>query len=437
MIRVVRCIQLLYFYNFNFFIMFILLFRKDFFFKNWISGPSTITHGRETFRLRILSEAFPRPYIYETSSPNSYRFLCSFLISKFTWIFNALLLTSGDKPFLCTQCGKTFTQVANMKRHMLTHTTDNKGRLYPCPFCGVELASKSDVRSHVAKDHEQKKETLQQQAISSVVEESESPDADSNNDFMAVYSDDGKASKSNGENEQAHVCNLCGKTFPMDASLQEHVRTHLNASSKDYQCETCGKTFCQASSLKAHQLVHSGLKPHTCHICQASFRKTHHLRRHFLVHTGERPYQCDFCDRTFTSSGNLNKHRAIHLGEKNFECEFCSKKFTQSSNLSKHRAIHLRQQAVGGENGQSMDPINATSTTTVTKRGRGGKKKNTELSEKTVQLTTTVDDDIQQQEAEGHAAVLHIVGTADEVQDGQDTEVSYVTLSDGDIIIEI
>ena len=318
-----------------------------------------------------------------------------------------------------------------MKRHMLTHTSESKGRLYPCPFCGVELASKSDVRSHVAKEHEQKKESQQPKAArSSVVEEN--PDGETNNELITVYADEDKSSKPTDEGEETHVCNLCGKTFPMDASLQEHVRTHLNASSKDFQCETCGKTFCQASSLKAHQLVHSGIKPHTCNVCQASFRKTHHLRRHYLVHTGERPYQCDFCDRTFTSSGNLNKHRAIHLGEKNFECEFCSKKFTQSSNLSKHRAIHLRQQAVAGEIGQSGDPFIGTAST-VARKGRGGKKRNAEPEKESI-LTETVKE--LQQEDEGHAAVLHIVGTADDNQE-QETEVSYVTLSDGDIIIEI
>jgi hypothetical protein len=120
------------------------------------------------------------------------------------------------------------------------------------------------------------------------------------------------------------------------------------------------------------------------------------------------------------------------LGEKNFECEFCSKKFTQSSNLSKHRAIHLRQQAVAGEIGQSGDPFIGTAST-VARKGRGGKKRNAEPEKESI-LTETVEE--LQQEDEGHAAVLHIVGTADDNQE-QETEVSYVTLSDGDIIIEI
>lgn len=363
-------------------------------------------------------------------------FFLSFTIPRF--FSRTTIIFTGDKPFLCTQCGKTFTQVANMKRHMLTHTSESKGRLYPCPFCGVELASKSDVRSHVAKDHEQKKDSFQQQTAATSVEENLET---ANNRIVDGFPRDEKLSKAKNDSEQAHICNLCGKVFPVDASLQEHVRTHLNSSSKEYQCETCGKTFCQASSLKAHQLVHSGLKPHTCNVCQASFRKTHHLRRHFLVHTGERPYQCDFCDRTFTSSGNLNKHRAIHLGEKNFECEFCSKKFTQSSNLSKHRAIHLRQQAVGGENKGTGDPIlNSTSTAVMPKRSRGGgRKKNFEsMSEKISTNSSRIPED-EFQDSEGHSAVLHIVGTADENQDidNPDGEVSYVTLSDGDIIIEI
>ena len=46
----------------------------------------------------------------------------------------------------------------------------------------------------------------------------------------------------------------------------------------------------------------------------------------------------------------------------------------------------------------------------------------------------------QQQDDEGHAAVLQIVSRDDEnhcIEDEHDGTVSYVTLSEGDIIIEI
>ena len=202
-----------------------------------------------------------------------------------------------------------------MKRHMLTHTADNakdKGRLYPCPFCGIELASKSDVRSHVAKEHEQKnKDKAVEKAAG---QEEPGP--------IVIFPETGNTA---GPQEGGENANVKKPAAPKSTASSGNAP----AKDKDYQCETCGKTFCQASSLKAHQLVHSGLKPHACTECSARFRKTHHLRRHMLVHTGERPYGCDLCDRTFTSSGNLNKHRAIHLGEKNFHCDMCDKKFTQ------------------------------------------------------------------------------------------------------------
>jgi hypothetical protein len=62
-----------------------------------------------------------------------------------------------------------------MKRDMLTHTSESKEQLYPGPFCGVELASKSDVRIHVAKEHEQKNKSQQPNTTGSSVAE-ENPD---------------------------------------------------------------------------------------------------------------------------------------------------------------------------------------------------------------------------------------------------------------------
>lgn len=148
---------------------------------------------------------------------------------------------------------------------MLTHTSDNckdKGRLYPCPFCGIELASKSDVRSHVAKDHEQKTSAgsksnpeeatttkkKNQSVISATAPDvlTDFPDADESEN-QATKEDNSFATGERGEQgtevenigTQVHICVLCGKIFPSDVGLQEHLRTHeasvTSVKDKDYQ----------------------------------------------------------------------------------------------------------------------------------------------------------------------------------------------------------
>ena len=62
------------------------------------------------------------------------------------------LLHSGDKPHMCTWCGMTFTQNANMQKHVRMKHTNNKGHV--CSYCGKSFVQAYYLRRHLATHRE-------------------------------------------------------------------------------------------------------------------------------------------------------------------------------------------------------------------------------------------------------------------------------------------
>ncbi|EDO40591.1 predicted protein, partial [Nematostella vectensis] len=78
-------------------------------------------------------------------------------------------------------------------------------------------------------------------------------------------------------------CDVCGRVFPREKSLQAHKRTH--SGERPYICDfpNCGKSFVQSGQLKTHQRLHTGEKPFLCSADGCSTRFTH-ANRHCPLH---------------------------------------------------------------------------------------------------------------------------------------------------------
>ncbi|KAL2096895.1 hypothetical protein ACEWY4_006102 [Coilia grayii] len=142
------------------------------------------------------------------------------------------LLIHNPKRHQCTDCGKSFVYVFQLRNHQVIHTNEME---YDCKVCGKRFKSKSTRATH-----------------------------------MHLHT-----------GEKPFTCTVCSKKFRHRMSYNTHMQRHRGE--KRYVCLTCKKPFADPNNLKAHKRVHTGERPYKCNVCEKRFKQSAHLKKHIAT----------------------------------------------------------------------------------------------------------------------------------------------------------
>ncbi|KAH3894107.1 zinc finger protein 236-like isoform X2 [Dreissena polymorpha] len=262
--------------------------------------------------------------------------ICNFTCTrKYYMIGMHKLSHTGNKPYLCVICCKSYSRKFVLRKHIvkehkilgeelekIMEETGQRLESYNPDQSNVSLASDSGL--NMTLDHDQNCNDGVNQSAKRLKLSQDEQSAESctdNTEEMATDKDDNALNESLNVNLSEKHTNLNfwhgiggrkGRGPGLSPAEKEKIDSFIDKSS--LSCLQCSKKCSNLSNLRQHvRILHFNMKEYLCHICDRSFNTSYNLKVHMKQHLDVEDRKkvsatCPVCNNLFTSKSYLKIH---------------------------------------------------------------------------------------------------------------------------------
>ena len=256
--------------------------------------------------------------------------------------------TKGERKWSCPECPFIFYSQWGLVKHAsrehgVSLPLPEDRQKEKCPFCEETFYKhkyKLKYSRHLQYSHPDKKEDPLYQEIVGQCETRQYICQDCGRSFPTNRTLEEHMVALHGSHVNTLPCHICGIFLKTQQSLDHHLKRH-HISKPGFVCSDCGKTFTSKTDMVSHfERIHSDTK-YSCKECGSEFRAKMTLKAHIRRSHGkprEKPETCTQCQKNFYTLANLKKHISdVHDKIKAFHCEECQFQCARMDNLNLHR----------------------------------------------------------------------------------------------------